>query len=83
MTDHTQLRQAATEALHWDFHCDNPDCGCSDSMSAFAEKATPKAIIELLDEIERLKQVFRVNMLRAFPEKSHNEITAEIEKALK
>lgn len=49
---------------------------------AFIAKANPKAVIELLDEIERLKQIFRVNMLRAFPEKSHDEITAEIEKSL-
>ena len=83
MTDHTQLRKLATEALHWVPICDEPDCSCREAWKNYADAANPQAALELLDEIERLKQIFRVNMLRAFPEKSHDEITAEIEKALK
>lgn len=56
MTDHTQLRKLATEALHWDFHCDEPACSCLEAWKSYADAANPQAVIELMDEIERLRK---------------------------
>ncbi len=39
-------------------------------------------IHELRSEFSLLRSAFHTNMLRAFPDKSHEEITAEIDKVL-
>lgn len=56
MTDHTHLRKLATEALHWVPICDDPDCSCREAWKNYADAANPQAVIELLDENERLKK---------------------------
>ena len=38
-------------------------------------------LAELKQYAEKVKRAFHVNMVRAFPEKSHEEIAFEIEKA--
>jgi predicted alpha/beta superfamily hydrolase len=45
-------------------------------------KEQSERIAELERDIENLKAVFRVNMLRAHPSMSHDEITTAIEDAI-
>lgn len=42
-----------------------------------------EGILYMKAENERIKAAFRVNMLRAFPNMSHDEIDAEINKAIR
>jgi len=48
----------------------------------FAVKEANARITELESENERLKAAFRVNMLRAFSNMTHEEIDAEINRVL-
>jgi len=47
------------------------------------EVEAAEEITRLRVENEKLRAVFRVNMLRAFPSMSHEEIDAEIEAAIR
>lgn len=46
-------------------------------------ESAEQAYIRLDASMNRLKAAFRVNMLRAFPHMSHDEIDAEIEAAIR
>ena len=46
-------------------------------------KSAEEAYVRLDASMNRLKAAFRVNMLRAFPNMSHEEIDAEIEAAIR
>ncbi len=46
-------------------------------------ESAEKAYVRLDASMNRLKAAFRVNMLRAFPHMSHDEIDAEIEAAIR
>lgn len=46
-------------------------------------ESAEQAYVRLDAAIGRLKAAFRVNMLRAFPHMSHDEIDAEIEAAIR
>lgn len=46
-------------------------------------ESAEEAYVRLDASMNRLKAAFRVNMLRAFPDMSHEEIDAEIEAAIR
>ena len=46
-------------------------------------ESAEEAYVRLDASMNRLKAAFRVNMLRAFPNMSHDEIDAEIEAAIR
>ncbi len=46
-------------------------------------ESAEQAYVRLDASMSRLKAAFRVNMLRAFPHMSHDEIDAEIEAAIR
>lgn len=46
-------------------------------------ESAEQAYVRLDASMNRLKAAFRVNMLRAFPHMSHDEIDAEIEAAIR
>jgi hypothetical protein len=55
-----------------------------EKMQFFWQKVEQdKEISRLRAENEKLRATFRVNMLRAFPSMSHDEIDAEIEAAIR
>ena len=60
------------------------DCSEHDEGAiALYEKPQPTPQDEKDKQIERLKAAFHLNMVKAYPEKSHAEITAAIEQAMK
>lgn len=81
------LLTCAAECLNnwcYDGHGKNVDDGVKEiAILRSRIKSAEEAYVRLDASMNRLKAAFRVNMLRAFPHMSHDEIDAEIEAAIR
>lgn len=76
--DHRDTTNLSAATIHWFYPQDQPciELEASDLRALLAENARLKATARTV------RAAFHVNMLRAYPGKSHEEIGAEIDKAL-
>lgn len=83
----TFLLTCAAECLNnwgYDGHGKHVDDGVKEISKLRSQiESAEQAYVRLDASMNRLKAAFRVNMLRAFPHMSHDEIDAEIEAAIR